>query len=127
MPNFDTLMKENKETLATRLVNRSNGSRTSKFNPFKSDGLNIVVGGQELGLIGAAVEDTTRWGYSPHDLVKTKGDRQWGKALQGFVENCLDWDRFSGKLVIGSTGLGFLANAVKRRGKTIRSGLFKLC
>ena len=121
---YEDAMKLDKSTLAERLVNKGNGSKSSKFNPVKSDGLNIVVAGQEIGLGSSVFEETSEWHISPYQLAREK---RYGKAIEGTVKNAFDWGQFSGKLVIGSTVAGFIANAVKRRGRTIRSGLFKLC
>jgi len=123
MPSFEANMKETKETLATRLANRSNGSATSKYNPFKQDGINLVTLGQETGLILNAFTSTTG---GPNHPVQWIRDKNYGEALKEYVHGLFRIDTLAGKALWGSTAIGFVSNALKRRGRTIRSGLLKL-
>lgn len=116
-------MKETKETLAQRLANRSNGSKTSIYNPFKQDGINLVTLAQEGSLVLAYNENPTDGGPSPHRAII---DKQPGQFAISTLKNILDWEKMSGKAMIGGTIAGFVSNATKRRGKTIRSGILKL-
>jgi len=123
MASKDQLMLETKETLATRLANRSsNGGGTSIYNPLKADGIKLVTLGQEIGIVGCITEDSGEG--RPWAHLTRFGDL--GTALKLAVQNVDPRKSFSGKILVGSTAVGLGANFLKRRNHTIKAGLFKL-
>lgn len=120
---YEDAMKLDKSTLAERLANKNHNSQGSKYNPFKQDGINLITLGQEGGLLLALDDRPPGGGGTPRGWL---ADKQYGNAGKAYLRNLTTLETTSGKLVIGSTIVGGIASFIKRRGRTIKAGIFKL-
>lgn len=112
-----------KEELEDRLAARRSPP-SSRLNPIKSDGVNAVVAAQEIALLGMIFASPGGGWKSPASSIKAgRYDAVIPQAMRAFDPR----RNVQAKIFWGATGIGLVANAVRKRGKKpIHAGLLKL-
>lgn len=114
-----------KEELEERLARRNSGNGSSRYNPFKADGVNLCTLGQMTGLAIIGFEKGKSQNASAYtSLVKEKRP---GLALRRVIKNLDPRESSSGKVLTVATVAALGASLIKRkRAKPLRAGIFKL-